>query len=81
MTKQKEPSFEAALARLEEIVATLEKGQAPLDDSLKLFEEGVALSRFCSGKLDEIERKIEILDREGGKLKAEPFDGAEENGA
>lgn len=81
MTKQKEPSFEAALARLEEIVATLEKGQAPLDDSLKLFEEGVALSRFCSGKLDEIERKIEILVKEGGKLRAEPFTGEGDAGA
>lgn len=78
MTKQKEPSFEAALARLEEIVGILEKGQAPLDDSLKLFEEGVALSRFCGGKLEEFERKIEILVKEGGKLKAEPFAGAEE---
>ncbi len=77
--KEKELTFEQSIGRLEEIVEKLEAGQVPLDESLKLFEEGVKLSRFCNTKLEEIERKIEILTKgEGGELKAEPFDeGAE----
>jgi len=54
-------TFEAALARLEEIVKLLESGSAPLDESLKMFEEGVALVRFCGGKLDNAEQKLKIL--------------------
>lgn len=77
--KEKELTFEQSIGRLEEIVEKLEAGQVPLDESLKLFEEGVRLSRFCNTKLEEIERKIEILTKgEGGELKAEQFDeGAE----
>ena len=59
----------------EEIVEKLEEGKVPLDESLQLFEEGVKLSRFCNAKLEEIERKIEILTKtESGKLKTTPFD-------
>jgi len=66
--------FEEALAGLEKIVAQLEGGDLPLDDALKLFEEGVRLSRFCSGKLDEAERRIEILMKGAeGEWEAEPF--------
>ena len=54
-------TFEAALARLEEIVKLLEGGSAPLDESLKMFEEGVALVRFCGSKLDNAEQKLKIL--------------------
>ena len=54
-------TFEAALARLEEIVKLLESGSAPLDESLKMFEEGVALVRFCGSKLDNAEQKLKIL--------------------
>jgi exodeoxyribonuclease VII small subunit len=53
--------FEAALARLEEIVQELEKGDLPLEQSLKLFEEGIKLSRICNSRLEEAERKVEIL--------------------
>lgn len=53
-----ERSFEEALKRLEEIVSILENGDLPLDDSLKLFEEGAALSRTCNKKLDEAQQKI-----------------------
>jgi exodeoxyribonuclease VII small subunit len=69
-----EKKFEAALARLEEIVQELEKGDIPLEKSLKLFEEGVKLSRVCNKRLQEAERKVEILmkDREGN-IRAEPF--------
>lgn len=71
----KEMKFEAALDRLEEIVKKMEDGDMPLEDSLKLFEEGVKLSRICDQKLQAAERRIEILlkDQEG-KLAALPFD-------
>ena len=61
-TKKEETiSFENALLRLEEILRVLEKGSAPLDDSLKMFEEGVNLVRLCNNKLDNAEQKIKIL--------------------
>jgi exodeoxyribonuclease VII small subunit len=55
---KKEMSFEASLKRLEEIVIKLESGELPLDESLKLYEEGAALSIICSKKLDEAEQRI-----------------------
>jgi exodeoxyribonuclease VII small subunit len=61
-------SFEAALKRLEEIVSLLEKGNTDLDNSLKLFEEGVELVKFCDLKLKDVENKTaKILDN--GSLK------------
>jgi len=75
----KEMTFEKAVKRLEDIVQKLEEGKVPLDESLRLFEEGVKLSRFCNARLEEIERKIEILTKgEDGELKAEPFEEDEE---
>lgn len=69
-----EETFEGALKKLESIVEKLEKEDLGLDESLKAFEEGVKLSRFCSNKLDEAEKKVEILLRnEKGELKAESF--------
>lgn len=66
--------FENALARLETIVGQLEKGELALEDALQLFEEGIKISRFCSTKLDEAERRVEILVRdEKGKLVERPF--------
>ncbi len=56
--------FEDALARLETIVAELEKGDLPLDDSLKIFEEGIKLSKNCLKMLDDAERKVEIMVQE-----------------
>lgn len=77
----KELKFEGALERLEEIVRKLEEGDIPLEDSLKLFEEGVRLSRLCDQKLQAAERRIEILmkDHEGGvtTLPFEPKDAAD----
>lgn len=68
MEENKEPSFEEALARLEEIVRALDGGDAPLDESLSLFEEGVKLVKLCSGKLDAAEQKVKILTKgEDGK--------------
>ena len=54
-------TYETAIARLEEIVAVLEKGGAPLDEAVKLFEEGAALSRFCNETLKKAELKITEL--------------------
>jgi len=71
--------FEEALKRLEGVVERLEEGDIPLEEALKLFEEGVQLSRVCTQKLDEAEKKIEILTRDGeGKLVTRPLDPGEE---
>ena len=71
----KEMKFETALGKLEEIVKQLEEGDLSLDDSLKMFEEGVKLSRVCSTKLAAAERRIEILMKsDEGKTEAIPFD-------
>jgi exodeoxyribonuclease VII small subunit len=66
--------FEEALAQLEKIVQQLEGGDLPLERSLKLYEEGVRLSRTCSEKLEAAERRIEILERaRDGTLRELPF--------
>ena len=71
----KKPEFEKTLARLEEVVRKLESPQLSLDDAMKLFEEGVALSRECQKQLEEAEGKVEILLKKAdGKITAEPFD-------
>jgi len=73
-----EKKFEAALERLEEIVKELESGELPLEQSLKLFEEGIKLSRICNKRLEEAERKVEILLKDkNGSIKAEPFEEEE----
>ena len=63
--------FEAAIAELETIVKKLEEGELALEQSLVLYERGVQLSRFCHARLEEAERRIEILN-ERGELKAAP---------
>ncbi len=63
--------FESAIAELESIVRTLEEGELALEKSLALFERGVQLSRFCHSKLEEAERRIEILN-ERGEVKVAP---------
>ena len=69
-----ENDFEKALKRLSSIVAGLEKGDLPLEESLQLFEEGVKLSRYCSDRLEEAERRIEVLVKgKGGKTTEVPF--------
>ncbi|PWU21700.1 MAG: exodeoxyribonuclease VII small subunit [Candidatus Rokuibacteriota bacterium] len=66
--------FEDALARLERIVDQLEAGNLALEDSLKIFEEGVGLARRCAAYLEKAERRIELLTRdESGNLKTEPL--------
>jgi len=63
--------FEAAIAELESIVKKLEEGDLPLEQSLQLYERGVHLSRYCHARLEETERRIEILN-ERGELKPAP---------
>ncbi len=66
--------FETALKSLEDIVVQLEGGDLTLDKALELFEEGVRITRFCSTKLEEAERKVETLIRTAdGNLKEAPF--------
>ena len=67
--------FEEALARLEAIVAELERGELPLEDSMRIFEEGMKLSRVCLKMLEEAERKVEILIKDkDGKKRTRTFD-------
>ena len=71
MAKQ---TFENAMKRLEAIVQQLESGDLTLDEALKKFQEGVKLSKFCSNKLDETEKKVSILLRdEEGNIREESF--------
>jgi exodeoxyribonuclease VII small subunit len=68
------PTFEQSLKQLETIVEQLEKGDLPLEDSLKLFEQGVDLSAVCKKELDEAESKVQTLIKQrDGSFKTEPF--------
>lgn len=69
-----EMSFEAALKRLEEVVAELEGGRLSLEDSLSRFEEGMRLSKLCQEKLKSVELKIEKLVAENGRTETRPLD-------
>ncbi len=72
--KRAENTFEKDLEQLEGIVAGLEEGGLPLEDSLKQFEEGIRLARQCEATLKAAERRIETLIRNGaGELKTAPF--------
>jgi exodeoxyribonuclease VII small subunit len=74
----KKNSFENTLKRLEEIVQRLESGDLSLDESLKLFEEGIELSRLCTKKLSEAEAKVEKLIKLGEKeFKTKPLEVGE----
>ncbi len=74
MATKKKLNFEQSMARLEEIVALLERGEAPLEQSLTLFEEGAGLLKSCSILLDQAEQKVTLL-RAGtdGQPVEEPF--------
>ena len=79
MARKKE-NFEEALKKLEAIVAQMEEGDLPLEESLKAFEEGVKLAKLCTKKLDEAERKVEKLIRDqAGKLQTTPFSEEEDD--
>jgi exodeoxyribonuclease VII small subunit len=73
--KQKELKFEQSLSQLEEIVDSLERGSLTLDESLDVFQRGIELSKVCSRRLDEAERKITILMQdEKGNIIEKPFE-------
>jgi exodeoxyribonuclease VII small subunit len=66
--------FEDSLTRLEQLVGQLESGNLPLEESLKVFEEGIALARRCAKYLEEAEKRIEVLTKdEQGALDTKPF--------
>ena len=72
--QQDEVSFEKALGRLETIVEEMESGKLSLEDMMRRFEEGQGLVKVCSSKLNQVERRIEILVKEGERVTAEPFE-------
>ncbi len=74
MAKEK---FEEALEKLEEIVRRMEAGEMTLEESLKAFEEGIKLARLCAKKLDEADRRVDLLLRQEGELVTKPFAGEE----
>ena len=76
MAKKK---FEDTLLELEKIVQRLEDPDVPLDEAVSLFEDGIKLSRFCSQKLDEVEKRVDLLvkDEQGG-LATRGFDEADQ---
>jgi len=72
--------FETAFQKLEKIVQRLEGEELPLDESLQLFEEGIRLSRFCHQRLEEVEKKIELILADAkGQPVTEPFEEADED--
>ena len=76
MDVKKKLSFEQSMARLEEIVSLMEKGDAPLEQSMALFEEGSRLLRECTGQLDAAEQKVTLLTAgKDGEPIEEPFGG------
>jgi exodeoxyribonuclease VII small subunit len=66
--------FEQALAELESLVERLERGDLPLDEALKAFERGVALTRHCQSSLQAAQQKVEILLKRNGQAQVEPFE-------
>ena len=75
MARPRSNDFEKAFQQLEKIVQRLESEELPLDESLHLFEEGIRLSRFCNQKLEEVEKKIELILADAkGQPRVEPFE-------
>ncbi len=81
------PKFEEAMKELEDVVARLEKGELALEESLRLYERGITLARYCHAKLEEAEGKIELLMKDArgepvldakGRAKTKPFEPEEE---
>lgn len=72
--KENDKKFEQAMEELETVVEKLEKGELTLDESIDFFQKGVSLSKYCSKKLDEAERRITILlEKENGEIVEETF--------
>ena len=78
---KKNLEFEPAMARLEEIVALLERGEAPLEKSMSLFEEGAGLLKRCTALLDQAEQKVRLLTiQPDGSGVEQPFEEGDRNG-
>lgn len=76
MAAKKKMDFEGSMARLEEIVSLLERGDAPLEQAMTLFEEGAKLLRECTAQLDAAEQKVVLLTAgEDGRPVEQPFTG------
>ena len=76
MAAKKKLNFEGSMTRLEEIVSLLEKGDAPLEQAMSLFEEGAKLLRECTRQLDDAEQKVTLLTAgRDGEVVEEPFGG------
>ncbi len=72
--EEKKACFEEAVSELESIISRLEKGELTLDESIEFFQRGVELSKYCSKRLDEVEKRISILIEDGkGNIKEESF--------
>ena len=74
----KKKSFEEALSKLERITKELEEGDLSLEESLKYFDEGVKLAEYCNGKLNDAQKKVEILLKKNDGLEPAAFDGLDE---
>ncbi|MFC5701047.1 exodeoxyribonuclease VII small subunit [Cohnella faecalis] len=74
-------SFEQAMERLETIVAKLESGDVPLETAIELFQEGMALSKLCGNKLEQVERRIEMLVEDEAGVSRKPFTPSREDAA
>lgn len=68
-------TFEQALARLEQIVKELESGNVPLDDLMRLYDEGTGLVKACTEKINAAEQKVRLVQMKNGTLTEEAFDG------
>jgi exodeoxyribonuclease VII small subunit len=78
MAARRQNDFEKSFQNLEKIVQRLESEEMPLDESLQLFEEGIRLSRFCHQRLEEVEKKIELILADAkGQPVTEPFEDQE----
>jgi len=74
-------NFEGALEELEQVVEQLESGDLPLDDSLAAFEKGVGLVKFCNQKLNEVEKKVELLLKDkDGRLQLTTLEESDDGG-
>lgn len=73
MSKKEDLNFEDLINKLEEITNKLEKEQLSLDESVKLFEEGIELSKKCNSKLEDAEKRISILINQDNEIKEENF--------
>jgi exodeoxyribonuclease VII small subunit len=72
-------SFEKALQRLEEVVHLLEQGDAPLEESIRLFDEGMKLAHYCQKKLKWAEQQVEMLVNQNGEWVKKPFELEEDH--